>query len=341
VKIVSQGINSGHIYVQPVKKGEKRMKNTLAKTLSLSLVALLVWSAMTVLPVFSGFPPRHYDRPGRGAATFYINPQDSLFESSSTTNGTWFTVNVRIANATFVASWQIELIYRKECLYTSPANISYATDMIFPPGKYISVSPVVNAFNSTHNLILHYAGSLPFQEYNATDAGLATVKFQIIKVPNQGEKLSSLLYFTVKETQAKFGSFTEDFDLYENDLTLYDGYYSIYEGALIAITIDKPYPQTYHYGETMHIKITLKNPAPKPKDVLLVWYAWLYPPYGTWVPLVVTSYTIPADTVQMFDINLPCNWGSLIWAYWIAAILDSSTMDIISLDSALWGYTPT
>ncbi|MFQ5799496.1 MAG: metallophosphoesterase [Bacteroidota bacterium] len=119
-------------------------------------------------------------------------------------------------------------------------------------------------------------------------------------------------------------------------------YFTIVKGRPSArITVDKPYPQVYHFGETMHITIELENPLPEPKGVILAWFAWLYPPSGPWIPLVMTPYAIPADTVQMLDIDIPCNWGSPIWAYWIVAIADLSTMDLISLDAVLWSYTPT
>jgi len=108
--------------------------------------------------------------------------------------------------------------------------------------------------------------------------------------------------------------------------------------AKVRIKIDKPYPQGYKYGETMHIELTLKNPLPKPKDVIFVWYALLSGP--TWIPIVVTSYTIPASTVKIFDFGLPCNWNFPILAYWVVAILEPSTMGIISLDYVLWSYTP-
>jgi len=223
------------------------MERKFRKLMLIWLIALLAFDMMMVTPVFSGFPPRVYDRPGNGYATFYITPQDSNFTSPPTTNGTWFTVNVRIENATCVAQWQIEVIYNKTLLYTSPANISYAADHIFPAGKYTPVTPTVDVFNTTHNYILHTAISLPYEEYNATDAGLATVKFQIIKLPAKNQTLSSLLYFTVLEMPGIFNSYTLDYDLDENDITLKDGYYEIKRPAAIPAylelsptAIDKP-----------------------------------------------------------------------------------------------------
>lgn len=119
-------------------------------------------------------------------------------------------------------------------------------------------------------------------------------------------------------------------------------YFTIVKERLSArITVDKPYPQVYHFGETMHITIELENPLPEPKGVILAWFAWLYPPSGSWIPILITPHAVPADMVQMLDIDIPCNWDSPIWAYWIVAIADLSTMDLISLDAVLWSYTPT
>jgi len=189
------------------------------------IIVTLIFGTTMVAPVFSGTVRGPYPRPGKGAATMKVTPQDSIFRNPS--NGTWFTVNVRIADATFVAMWQVELIYRNDSLFTSPANITYApaADHIFG-STYTPVVPTVDVFNATHNYLLHTAVSSPYTEFNATDKGLFTVNFQIIKVPGPGEALDSLLYFTVlPETPGIFGSYTLDINLDENNITLMDGYY--------------------------------------------------------------------------------------------------------------------
>jgi len=205
---------------------------------------------------------RSYVRPGKGSVAMYISPQDSLFESPSTTNGTWFTINVRIASATAVAMWQAEILYKKALLYTTPANITYAADHLFPLGKYTPFTPTVDSFNTTHNYILHSAISLPYQEYNATDAGLTTIKFQIIRIPGPGEVFYSLVYFTVTpETPGIFGSYTLDYDLNENDITLKDGYY---ENRCtlqrdVAVVDASPFKTVVGQGFSSSINITVEN----------------------------------------------------------------------------------
>lgn len=192
------------------------------------LMLTLLLAGMLTLSFDTGLiNARYYAGYGKGEATFYVTPQYSNFTIPPTANGTWFAVDVRIADATFVAGWQVEMLYKKEFLYTVPANISYATDMIFPSGKYQSVTPVVSVLNATHNYALITSLSLPYQEYNATDAGLFRVHFQIIKIPAENETLSSSLYLAVQPI-GMFGSWTIDYDFNDNDLTIYDGYYQIY-----------------------------------------------------------------------------------------------------------------
>ncbi|MEM2111451.1 MAG: PKD domain-containing protein [Candidatus Bathyarchaeia archaeon] len=209
------------------------MNKLTTKTACLIIIAMLSLSALASLPAFSGFPPRFFDRPGKGTATFYVTPQDSIFEVPPTTNGTWFTVYVRIANATFCAGWQVELFYNKQYLYTSPDKVTYASDMPFPVSP---VTPTVDSYNATYNYVLHCGISNPFQEYTISDAGLVKIDFQIIAIPPPTATYASLLYFGVG-TESAFGSWTEDYNLDENDLLVYDGYYEIHsKGMFLSIS---------------------------------------------------------------------------------------------------------
>jgi len=199
------------------------MKYTTARMLSVSLIAMLVLSFMTVLPVIAG--TRTFPGPGAGAATFYVTPVNNLYTSPPLKTGTTFTVQVRIAQATNIASWQVELSYNAAYLSTAVPNVAYAPDMIFPGGSYSPIAPAIGAENGTHNYVLMTATTNGAVEYSAVDAGLMTVQFTIIMDPPASITLWSSLYL---ERPGVFGCFALDTNL--NDiglLTLTDGYYSI------------------------------------------------------------------------------------------------------------------
>ena len=204
------------------------MKSTLGRRLSVSLIALLVLSVMTVSPTFYGGTSRTFPGPGAGAATFYVTPVYNNYTSPPLKTGTTFTVQVRIANATHVASWQVELSYNKNYLNTVAANCSYAADMIFPPGTYSPIPPIIDAENATHNYVLMTATTNGAVEYDSgvwpLSKGLISVVFKIIADPpaGVGNKLWSSLRL---ERPGVFGCFVLDTDLYDNDLTVIDGYY--------------------------------------------------------------------------------------------------------------------
>jgi len=195
---------------------------------------------MTVLPAFSGGTPRHFPPVGGvGTATIYTDPQDYLYTSSTPIDsaiGTYFTVNVRIANATHVASWQAELSYNAAYLSTVAANVSYSADMIFAPGLYPPILPSIGVENATHNYVLMTATRFGAVE-NDTGAwpaskGLMKVTFKIIADPpaGLGNKLWCSLRFEHTPT-AVFGTWAADTNLFDNDLYLIDGYY---ENAYVA-----------------------------------------------------------------------------------------------------------
>lgn len=205
------------------------MRNKSERLTLLGIIALLISSMITVLPVFSALPPRHFPAVGGvGAATFYTTPRDNNFTSPPTTVGTWFTVDVRIANATHVASWQVELSYNKNYLFTAAANVSYASDMIFPPGSYSPIAPAFGVENATHDYVLMTATTNGAVEYNTTawpaSKGLMRMSFKIIASPGPGQTLWTSLRF---EKPGIFGCWTSDTDLNDNELYLYDGYFQI------------------------------------------------------------------------------------------------------------------
>jgi hypothetical protein len=94
-------------------------------------------------------------------------------------------MNVRIANYSNVAGWQVKLVYNKNILYTTDKNVSYASDMLFPSGTYPPIPSAVESFNATHNYALMTTTTYGAVEYAGADAGLMTVKFKILKVPSK------------------------------------------------------------------------------------------------------------------------------------------------------------
>jgi len=217
------------------EEGKENMKPITLKALCLTLVTLISLSTLSVLPVLShDFPTRFKAGIGKGEATFYVTPEDNNFTSSKPSNlkaGTPFTINIRIANATFIASWQVELTYNKNYLETTPGNISYASDHIFPTGTYSPQLAAIDTFNGTHNYALLMAATYYAVEYNATDAGLMTITFYIIADPDPGQVLWCMLRMMhaadpPPHTAMTTGTWTMDTTAQnENDLYMRDGYY--------------------------------------------------------------------------------------------------------------------
>ena len=112
-------------------------------------------------------------------------------------------------------------------------------------------------------------------------------------------------------------------------------------GLIVRVTVDKPFPQPYRYGETMHIRFILINPLPQPKEILFVWYSLLLYPPVPWITHVsTTGYTIPAETVKIYEYTVPLALGFPLWALWIVVIQDPLTMETIGVIYILWSYTP-
>jgi len=283
------------------------MKNTIARMLSVSLIALLVLSAMTISPAFSGGAPRTFPGPGAGAATFYVNPQDYLFTSTTPIDskiGTYFAVNVRIANATNVASWQVELSYNKNYLNTVAANCSYAADMIFPGGTYSPIAASLGSKNVTHDYVLMTATTTGAVEYNSgvwpASKGLITVVFKIIADPPAGigNKLWSSLYL---ERPGIFGCFALDTSLFDNDLTVIDGYY---ENAYV------PPPPAY-----LSISPAVKNMPVADGDRIVG------TPDSFFDLNIMINDVDPAD--ELFFVQLNITW-------------DPTLLDLLYIENATW-----
>jgi hypothetical protein len=152
------------------------MKNR--KIASYILVVLMTFGILTSI----GAIPYGKALPG---GTIYVTPQYNNFTNPPTNVGDWFTINVRIANYSNVAGWQVKLLYKKNVLYTTDKNVSYASDHIFPLGTYPGIPASVSDFNSTHAYVMMTTTTYGAAEYSGTDAGLMTAKFKILAVPSQ------------------------------------------------------------------------------------------------------------------------------------------------------------
>jgi len=208
------------------------MNGKSERLMLLLLIALQIASITMVTPARAGFPPRSYEGIGAGAATFYVTPQDSNFTSQKPIDnrtGEWFSVEVRIANHSHVASWQFQLIW-KTGLLSIPYplfNVTKGSPYIFAglPGTGLSTS--VDPFNGTHTGLLASESTLGGLEAPAaSDSGLVVIWFQIKADPDPGRTLSTMLYFVeTKPPSLVHKTWTQDTDLDENDCTMFDGYY--------------------------------------------------------------------------------------------------------------------
>lgn len=192
---------------------------------------------------------------GAGQATVYITPSDNQFLSPPTVVNNSFTVTVRIQDFTHVAGWQAKVVFVKEYLYTNTANVTYATDFIFPPVTYPMIPSIVGDYNATHSFAMMTTTTYYAVEYSGTDAGLMKIKFYIKKLPAEGEKFESLLWLEPDDT------WTIDTNLEENAETLTDGHYQIeklieHDIAVIDISF---YPLQLARGGTLHINVTVLN----------------------------------------------------------------------------------
>ena len=151
----------------------------------------------------------------------YVSPREVLLYSPPTQIGSTFNITIKIANYSHVAGWQVKLVYDKSLLSTSSANISYASNFIFPSGSYIAMPASVDHFNATHDYILMSASTYDLVEYNGSDAGLVSVKFSILEIPEIGGVFSCMLWLDRADTWIvnNAGQILHD--------VLVDGYFSI------------------------------------------------------------------------------------------------------------------
>jgi len=257
------------------------MRNRFSKPFYFSLLTITILSLLTTRQAFSGFPPRSYDGPGIGAATFYITPQDSNFTSTKPTDnrtGEWFSIQVRIANHSNVSSWQIQLIWKTGLLdIPYPLyNVTKGSPYIFTGIPSTGLSLSLDPFNGTHRRLLASESTyLAAEAPAAADSGLLIIWFQIKSDPDPAQTLSTLLYF---EEKAPVGhkTWTLDGSLEENDCTMLDGYYEnkyfllVHDVAMTNVMSSKT---VVGQGESMNISVTVENQGDYTEDVNVTAYA--------------------------------------------------------------------
>jgi len=197
----------------------------------LCIIALYIASALMFMPAFSGFPSRSYVGPGTGKATFYVSPQDTNKTSNkptSTLTGTYFSVEVRLANHSHVASWQFQLIWKKALLnLTDPVkNVTKGPNYIFQGIPSTGLATSVYSYNDTHTRLLAFEATyLGVEAPDGTNNGLVVIWFMILMDPDLGQTLSTLLYFAegTAESHRVWTMDTSAID--ENNCTMLDGYY--------------------------------------------------------------------------------------------------------------------
>ena len=261
-----------------MKKLEKHAKDFSVKNIiAIVLASIFIISSTIIiaLPVFSGGT---YPGDGKGAATIYVTPQYNNFTHPPTNINDVFTVYVRIKDYTFVAGWQVKLEFDRRYLNITAANVTYASDLVFPPGTYppIPVS-VGNVFgNATHAYVMMTTTTYGAVEYNGTDAGLMEIRFKIIAVPPDGEVYSSILGYNADDT------WTIDTDLIDNTETDIDGYYQIRTPLILPyLAIDSKImpaiPGDRVIGDHFKLDINIFD-VPESRHIILVQYVITYDP---------------------------------------------------------------
>jgi len=208
------------------------MDRKFEKSTLICFIVLFVFDIIMVAPAFSGFPPRSYVGTGTGKATFYVSPQDTLQTSTKPINlkaGTWFSIQIRIANFTHVYTWQYQLIFLTSLLSTTTANTTEVSgsDYVFSGLSRTVLSVSVDPFNGTHTRVL---ASVSLQGAQAgvsgTDKGVTNVWFQVLADPDPPSGvLSTKLYFAEGFAPSHDTWTLDETASDENNCTMLDGYY--------------------------------------------------------------------------------------------------------------------
>jgi len=181
--------------------------------------AIILLNIVGVTPAFSMEPG-----PGEGEATIYVYPSLTNLTSPPYIVNSTFTVQVRVANYTQVAGYQVKLAYDNSLLnVTAPAKVAYAPDgdHIFPYAAFNPIAASIGMLNATHQYFMKTATSTGGVEYSGTDAGLVVVNFTILKEPDAGKTLSCAFWLEPSDT------YTFDEWIEENDEERIDGFYQI------------------------------------------------------------------------------------------------------------------
>lgn len=247
-------------------------KNKLMKTAFVIMFTSILFSACGVY-IGKAVPPplgsRFSAQNGRGQATIYVTPSNNSFLSPPTLVNDSFTVTVRIANYTYVAGWQVKIVFSHEQLYTTAGNVTLAQDFIFPPLAYPVIPPIIGVYNATHDFILMSTTTYGAIEYSGGDAGLVKVKFYIKAVPTAARTMESQIWLEPVDT------WTIDESIDENAEILYSGFYRIkdvpsHDIGIVSITVSAT---TVSQGDLLIVNVTVFNEGLFAETVQLSAYA--------------------------------------------------------------------
>lgn len=103
----------------------------------------------------------------------------------------------------------------------------------------------------------------------------------------------------------------------------------------VKITTDKG---EYAAGDTMHIDITLANPTEEPQPVYFAWRLDI-PDYGEQYWITVLPLDLAPGYEQTFTIPWELgSYGISFNASWYVALYNTTTLEVISEDTADWKY---
>lgn len=110
------------------------------------------------------------------------------------------------------------------------------------------------------------------------------------------------------------------------------------EKMSVSISTDK---YEYHPCETMNVTIDFENPTEKTQHCMLKWYLNLSDDH--WYKIKNVSIVLPPKYNESFVIPLHVeNWSEKSFnASWYVALLNKTTYEIISQDTAKWRYVPS
>ena len=188
----------------------KRLHSGIKCTLGICLLLSLVMAVLVKVPVNAQSTTIHVTNPVTGDNQF-------IFDTSTTSVGYTFWVNITLTEFVDVYTWQIRLLFDPTLINASQAICPL--DHIFAGLVTAPVAPVID--NNVGYVLYGNSLSGAPTGINGTNARLCQIRFQIIKAPSPSETLSCELTFF----RGVGGTFL--LDSFGNDIsfTTENGYY--------------------------------------------------------------------------------------------------------------------